>query len=245
MDRPGAEVSVDVSKTPEKISGMFDAIAGNYDFLNHLLSAGIDKRWRKRAIRALALTGRERVLDLCTGTADLAIAARTANPPAKSVVGIDFAGEMLRIGQGKLRAGRHTGSAALIRGDASRIPLGDRTVDAVTIGFGIRNVQNTAAACAEMHRTLTPGGRLAILEFAIPTTPVVSSAYRFYFNRVLPAIGRLISKHNAAYGYLPASVGAFASPDEFVNILRQAGFVDIQASPLTFGIVYLYTARRL
>jgi demethylmenaquinone methyltransferase/2-methoxy-6-polyprenyl-1,4-benzoquinol methylase len=237
-------VTVDVSKAPEKISGMFDAIAGNYDFLNHLLSAGIDKRWRRRAIRSLALTGRERVLDLCTGTADLAIGARTANPPAKSVVGVDFAGEMLRIGLGKLRAQQLAQAVTLIRGDATRIPLADRSVDAVTIGFGIRNVQNTAAACAEIHRTLTPGGRIAILEFAIPTTPLVSSAYRFYFNRVLPAIGRLISKHHAAYGYLPASVGAFASPDEFVKILRHAGFVDIKASPLTFGIVYLYTARR-
>jgi demethylmenaquinone methyltransferase / 2-methoxy-6-polyprenyl-1,4-benzoquinol methylase len=237
-------VSVDVSKAPDKISGMFDAIAGHYDFLNHVLSAGIDKRWRKRAIRSLALTGRERVLDLCTGTADLAIGARTAHPPAKSVVGVDFAGEMLRIGLGKLRDRQLTPAVTLIRGDAARIPLADAAVDAVTIGFGIRNVQNTAAACAEIHRTLMPGGRLAILEFAIPTTPLVSSAYRFYFNRVLPAIGRLISKHNAAYGYLPASVGAFASPGEFVNILRQAGFVDVEASPLTFGIVYLYTARR-
>jgi demethylmenaquinone methyltransferase/2-methoxy-6-polyprenyl-1,4-benzoquinol methylase len=244
VDRAGAEVTVDVSKAPDKISGMFDAIAGNYDFLNHLLSAGIDKRWRKRAVRSLALTGRERVLDLCTGTADLAIAARTASPGARSVVGVDFAGEMLRIGLTKLRAQQLAGTVALIRGDATKIPLADRTVDAVTIGFGIRNVQNTAAACAEIHRTLAAGGRLAILEFAIPTTPVVSSAYRFYFNRVLPAIGRLVSKHNAAYGYLPASVGAFASPDEFVKILRHAGFVDIQASPLTFGIVYLYTARK-
>ncbi len=234
----------DISKSPDRIAGMFDAIAGNYDFLNHLLSAGIDKRWRKRAVRALALTGRERVLDLCTGTADLAIAARSATPPARSVVGVDFAGEMLRIGLDKLRAARLDPAITLIRGDAANIPIGNGAVDAITIGFGIRNVQNTAAACAEMRRTLAPGGRLAILEFAIPTTPLVSSAYRFYFNRVLPAIGRLISKHNAAYGYLPASVGAFASPDEFVKILRHAGFVDIQARPLTFGIVYLYTATR-
>ena len=132
----------------------------------------------------------------------------------------------------------------LIRGDASRIPLASDSVDAITIGFGIRNVLDTAAACAEMFRTLHRGGRLAILEFAIPTTPIISHGYRFYFNRVLPLIGTLVSRHNAAYGYLPASVGAFASPDEFVTILRHAGFTDIQASPLTFGIVYLYTARR-
>lgn len=234
----------DVSKAPDRIAGMFDAIAGHYDFLNHLLSAGIDRRWRKRAVRSLALTGTERVLDLCTGTADLAIATASARPSAARVVGVDFAGAMLRVGQGKLRTQSLVASVTLVRGDATRIPVADGAVNAVTIGFGIRNVENTAAACAEIYRTLARGGRLAILEFAIPTTPVVRSVYRWYFNTVLPAIGRVVSKHNAAYGYLPASVGAFASPDEFVTILRHAGFVEIQASPLTFGIVYLYTARR-
>lgn len=223
---------------------MFDAIAGNYDFLNHLLSAGIDKRWRRRAVKSLQLTGQERVLDLCTGTADLAIAARTAHPPAHDVVGVDFAGAMLAIGLTKVRAQRLDASVTLVRGDAAAIPLPDGSVDAVTIGFGIRNVQNTVAACAEIHRTLKPGGRLAILEFAIPTAPVVSSAYRWYFNTVLPAIGRVVSRHNAAYGYLPASVSAFATPGEFVTVLRNVGFVDVAAVPLTFGIVYLYTARR-
>jgi demethylmenaquinone methyltransferase/2-methoxy-6-polyprenyl-1,4-benzoquinol methylase len=131
-----------------------------------------------------------------------------------------------------------------VRGDAAAIPVTPGSVDAITVAFGIRNVENTAAACAEMCRALVAGGRVAVLEFAIPTRPVVRGAYLWYFNRVLPAIGRLVSKHNAAYGYLPASVGAFASPDEFVKILRQVGFSDISASPLTFGIVYLYTARK-
>ncbi len=234
----------DVSKSPDRIAGMFNAIAGHYDFLNHLLSAGIDRRWRQRAIRSLALTGSERVLDLCTGTGDLAIAASVASPAARKVLGVDFAGAMLDIGLGKIRAQHLDGTIGLVRGDATRIPVGDGVVNAVTIGFGIRNVENTAAACAEIHRALAPGGRLAILEFAIPTTPVVRSVYSWYFNKVLPAVGRLVSKHNAAYGYLPASVGAFASPDEFVRILRHAGFIGVQASPLTFGIVYLYTAQR-
>ena len=131
-----------------------------------------------------------------------------------------------------------------MRGDATRIPLGDASVDAVTIAFGIRNVENTRAACGEMRRVLAPGGRLAILEFATPTTPVVRWDISCISRHVLPRIGRLISRHNAAYGYLPASVGAFASPDEFVKLLRQSGFTDVAASPLTFGIVYLYTARR-
>lgn len=234
----------DLNKSPERIAGMFDAIAGNYDFLNHLLSAGIDRRWRRRAIRSLGLTGSERVLDLCTGTGDLALAAIDAQPGAARVVGVDFAGAMLQIGLRKARNHPRGRAVALVRGDATRVPLPDRSVDAVTIAFGIRNVQNTAAACNEIFRVLTPGGRIAVLEFAIPTTPGVRSAYLWYFNSVLPRIGRLVSRHNAAYGYLPESVGAFATPDEFVTILRNSNFADVRSNPLTFGIVYLYTARR-
>lgn len=231
------------SKSPARIAGMFDAIAGRYDLLNHLLSAGIDRRWRRRAIRSLALGGGERVLDLCTGTADLAIAASTQTPAARRVVGVDFAAGMLAIGREKLRRRRLDRDVALVRGDAARIPVGDAAVDAVTVAFGVRNVEDTAAACREMRRVLKPGGRLAVLEFAIPTAPGVRAAYLWYFNSVLPRIGRLISRHNAAYAYLPESVGAFATPDVFVQLLQQAGFSDVTAIPLTFGIVYLYTAR--
>jgi demethylmenaquinone methyltransferase/2-methoxy-6-polyprenyl-1,4-benzoquinol methylase len=234
----------EVSKSPDRIVGMFDAIADKYDFLNRLLSAGIDRRWRRHAIRSLQLTGRERVLDLCTGTADLAIAARTARPAAASVVGIDFSGAMLGVARAKLQHRHLADSVALVRGDATRTPLADRSVDAVTIAFGIRNVENAEAACAEIRRVLTPGGRLAILEFAIPTMRGVRPAYLWYFNRVLPRIGRLVSRHGAAYGYLPASVGMFAPPEEFVKLLRQAGFTDVAARPLTLGIVFLYTARK-
>jgi demethylmenaquinone methyltransferase/2-methoxy-6-polyprenyl-1,4-benzoquinol methylase len=223
---------------------MFDAIAGRYDFLNHLLSAGIDARWRTRAIASLALTGRERVLDLCTGTGDLAIAARRAQPPAARVVGVDFAGAMLSVGRAKLRQAGLTDRIALVRGDAMRIPAGDSTVDAVTIAFGIRNVLDVAAACAEIRRVLRPGGRLAILEFAVPTTPGVSGVYLWYLRHVLPRVGRLVSRHDAAYGYLPASIDAFIAPKEFVKILRQAGFVEIVPVSLTFGSVVLYAARR-
>jgi demethylmenaquinone methyltransferase/2-methoxy-6-polyprenyl-1,4-benzoquinol methylase len=223
---------------------MFDAIAGRYDLLNHVLSAGIDRRWRKRAIRSLALRGHERVLDLCTGTADLAIAARTARPAARRVIGVDFAAAMLGVAHEKLRRRSLDAAIALVRGDATRVPVKDGSVDAVTVAFGIRNVEHTRAACDEIYRVLAPGGRLAILEFAVPTLPVVRPAYLWYFNNVLPRIGRTLSHHQAAYEYLPASVGAFAAPDEFVTILRQAGFSEIAASPLTFGIVFLYTGRR-
>ena len=234
----------DLSKSPDRIAGMFDAIAGRYDVLNHLLSAGIDKRWRRRAIASLGLTGSERVLDVCTGTGDLAIAAMTARPGASTVLGVDFAGAMLRIALDKIRAQRLDRAVSLVRGDATCIPAADASVDAATVAFGIRNVQDTALACAELRRVLVPRGRLAILEFGIPTVPLVRPLYLWYFNRVLPAIGRAVSKHHAAYGYLPASVGAFASPQEFVRLLAQQGFIDVNAQPLTFGIVYLYTARR-
>ena len=234
--------ATDLSKSPQRIAGMFDAIAGKYDFLNHLLSAGIDRRWRRRAIRALRLTGSERVLDLCTGTADLAIAAVDARPRAARVIGIDFAAAMLQVGRAKLRGRDLDQVVALIRGDATSIPVASGSVQAATVAFGIRNVEHIDRACAEILRVLAPGGRLAVLEFAMPTTPLVRSAYQWYFNHVLPGIGRLVSRHDAAYTYLPASVGAFASPDQFATILRQQGFDEVQTSPLTFGIVYLYTA---
>jgi demethylmenaquinone methyltransferase/2-methoxy-6-polyprenyl-1,4-benzoquinol methylase len=237
-------VSAGPDKSAPRIAGMFDAIAGRYDFLNHLLSAGIDRRWRRRAIRSLALTGRERVLDVCTGTADVAIAARTAGPPAARVVGVDFAGAMLRVGLEKLRRRRLDRDVALVRGDATRLPVAAQSVDAVTIAFGIRNVESTRAACDELHRVLRSGGRFAILEFAVPTRPGLRALYLWYFNHILPRIGRAVSRHSAAYEYLPASVSAFASPDELVTILRQSGFVDLAAVPLTFGIVFLYTGRR-
>jgi demethylmenaquinone methyltransferase/2-methoxy-6-polyprenyl-1,4-benzoquinol methylase len=222
---------------------MFDAIAGRYDALNRLLSAGLDRRWRRRAIQSLQLTGRERVLDLCTGTADLAIAARRAKPPAACVVGVDFAGAMLQIGRRKLER-RGERRISLVRGDATNVPLHDRTVDAVTVAFGIRNVERTEAACREMYRVMTPGGRFAVLEFAIPATPVVRGFYLWYFRQVLPRIGGAISGHGSAYGYLPASVTAFATPDEFASVLRSCGFSDVHARPLTLGVVYLFTGRR-
>ena len=224
---------------------MFDAIAERYDFLNHLLSAGIDTRWRARATASLSLTGRERVLDVCTGTGDLALAAARARPSAARVVGVDFAGAMLRVARDKVRCAGVADRLSLVRGDAARIPVRDASMDAVTIAFGIRNVQDVPGACAEVHRVLRPGGRLAVLEFAVPTTPGVSGLYLWYLRQVLPRIGRLVSRHDAAYGYLPASIDAFTSPDEFVKILGQSGFVDIVPVSLTFGSVILYTARRL
>jgi len=233
-----------ISKSPKRIAAMFDAIAGRYDFLNHLLSAGIDRRWRRRAIASLRLTGREIVVDVCSGTADLAIAAVRATPGAGRVVGVDFAREMLRVGMNKLRRHALSDRIALVRGDATRIPVADASVDAVTIGFGIRNVDGLAAACREIARVLRPGGRFAILEFAMPTLPIARQLYRAYFAVVLPIVGRAVSRHRAAYRYLPESVAAFATPDELVGALRDAGFRDVSAVPLTLGIVFLYSGKK-
>ena len=222
---------------------MFDAIAPRYDLLNHVLSAGMDRGWRERAIDALDLPARARVLDLCTGTADLALAAVARHTDA-SVVGVDFAGEMLRLGLAKVRGAALEPRIRLVRGDAARIPVGDATCDAATIGFGIRNVAEPQRALAEIARVLKPGGRLAILEFGQPRIPGLRTLYSWYFRYLLPQVGRLISKHQSAYSYLPASVGTFPPPAEFSQILAATGFSHVQAVPLTFGIVYLFVAER-
>lgn len=234
-----------VDKTPQRIAGMFDAIARRYDTLNLVLSAGLDRRWRRRAIRELALTGRERVLDLCTGTADLAIAAVTApSGSARAVVGVDFAGEMLRVGQTKVRRASLGARIHLVRGDATRVPLPDRSMDAAMIAFGIRNVVDPARACRECHRVIRPGGRLAILEFGSPRIPGIRTLYAWYFTYLLPRVGRVVSRHREAYNYLPASVQQFPAGEAFVTVLQQAGFSRVRAVSLSLGIVYLYVAHR-
>ena len=256
-------MAVSTSKEPARIAGMFDAIAARYDLLNHLLSAGIDRRWRALAIRSLGLTGRETLLDVCTGTADIALQARrressrrrsalawlagarsaeAAGPHAARVIGVDFAGAMLAFGRRKVREAGEDHGITLVRGDATNLPVRDGSVDAVTIAFGIRNVERPERACAEMARALRPGGRLAILEFGVPRLPGVSTLYLWYFKYLLPRVGRLVSGHTAAYSYLPASVGTFPPPAAFMTILEQAGFSSVRADSLTLGIVYLYTA---
>ena len=228
-------------KSPERIAGMFDAIAPRYDLLNRTLSLGIDRRWRRRAVASLDLAGAGTLLDVCTGTADVALEARRQGR-ASRVVGIDFAGAMLALGRRKVAAAGEDGRVLLVRGDATRLPVPDRCADAATVAFGIRNVQRPEAACGEIARALRPGGRLAILEFGMPRVPGVRRLYQWYFHRLLPRVGRAVSGHAGAYAYLPASVGSFPPPEVFVTILRHAGFGQVRAVPLTLGIVYLYTA---
>ncbi len=232
-------------KTPSRIAGMFDAIAPRYDLLNHVLSAGLDRRWRDEAVASLMLRqdAEPRVLDLCTGTGDLALAL-VRQVTRASIVGIDFAGEMLRLGAAKVRTASLEPRVRFVRGDAASIPVRTASCDAATIGFGIRNVADPERALREIARVLKPGARLAILEFGQPRIPGIRTMYSWYFRYLLPLVGRMVSKHQSAYSYLPASVGAFPPPAEFVKILTATGFSRVRAVPLTFGIVYLFIAER-
>lgn len=231
-------------KRPERIAGMFDQIAGRYDLLNTVLSGGLDRYWRYRAIRTLGFTGSETLLDVCTGTADVALGAVRAKTGAARAVGVDFAGVMLARGLDKVREGRLAARVQLVRGDAMRLPVADASVDAVTVAFGIRNVQRPEEACREMLRVLRPGGRLAILEFGLPVVPAVRPLYLWYFHHVLPRIGRVVSRHDGAYTYLPQSVGTFPWGQAFASMLADAGFSQVRHRPLSLGIVYLYSASK-
>lgn len=233
-----------LDKDPRRIAGMFDAIASRYDRLNHLLSAGLDRRWRRQAIDALELPGGAQVLDVCTGTADLALTAARHRAAPRAVLGVDFASEMLVLGREKVRAAGLHRTIRLARGDACRLPCPPASVDAVTVGFGIRNVADPALAVAEMFRVLKPGGRLAILEFGEPRLPVLRSIYLWYFRRVLPRLGRMLSRHTEAYAYLPASVSAFLTPDAFAALLRTTGFIGVGLDRLTFGVVCLHVGEK-
>ena len=222
---------------------MFDAIAKRYDLLNHVLSVGLDVRWRARAIREAQIAADARVLDLCTGTADFAIAALQAAPKAR-IVGVDFAAAMLGVGLAKLRGRTLDRRISLVRGDATAIPVQNGWADAATIGFGIRNVAQPEAALKELARVIKPGGRLVILEFGEPIIPGIRTLYNWYFRYVLPQLGRVVSKHQSAYSYLPASVGTFPAPPVFAATISSHGFTGVRPVPLSLGIVYLYVATR-
>jgi demethylmenaquinone methyltransferase / 2-methoxy-6-polyprenyl-1,4-benzoquinol methylase len=230
------------TKEPTRIAGMFDAIAGRYDLLNRILSVGLDKSWRERTVNELELAGTEVVLDLCTGTGDLALAMFSSLRRPRAVIGVDFSGAMLLLAKDKIRQAGTQGKIALARGDAARIPLGSESVDVVTIAFGIRNVQDPDRVFREIARVLKRSGRVAILEFSLPRTPLVRGLYLWYFRKVLPLVGRLVSRHPSAYTYLPESVEAFPSPEAFLQQLGRCGFSRAYAIRLTFGAVYLFVA---
>ena len=227
---------------PEKaaVRSMFDRIAPRYDLLNRVLSAGIDVRWRRRCIDAVA--GASRVLDVCAGTGDLLLEFLRRDG-GRTGLGVDLSSAMLERAAVKLRRRGLEGRGRVAAGDAERLPVRAGAFDAVTVAFGIRNVGDPAAALAEMHRALRPGGRAAILEFSMPRG-TLGGAYRLYFTQVLPRIGGLVSGDGGAYAYLPASVARFAAPADFEAAMAAAGFERVRSRPLTGGIAHLYTGEK-
>ena len=221
---------------------MFNNIAGKYDFLNHFLSAGIDFIWRKKAIRIIGQGPHDHILDVATGTADLAIEAMKLKP--KQIIGIDIAGDMLAIGRKKLIKKKLNESITLETGDSENLRFEDESFDAVMVAFGVRNFENLEKGLTEMFRVLKSGGQVMILEFSKPTKSPVKQLYNFYFRFILPTLGRIISGDSAAYTYLPESVGAFPAGKEFTHILEKTGFRLTRNIPLTFGIASIYTGIR-
>jgi demethylmenaquinone methyltransferase/2-methoxy-6-polyprenyl-1,4-benzoquinol methylase len=230
--------------SPEKaaVRSMFDRIAPRYDLLNRVLSCGIDVRWRRRAVDLAELAGQARVLDVCTGTADLLIEALERSS-GHSGVGVDIVPRMLAYGLRKLRRHGLQDRGGLVCGDGESLPVPSVAFDAVLVAFGIRNIGEPGKALAEMHRALRSGGRLVVLEFSIPKG-LLGRVYRFYFTRILPRVGGLISGDPGAYAYLPASVGRFPEPGEFKALMESVGFQGVAARPLTGGIAHLYRGDR-
>jgi len=239
----GAACDAPTPGAPEKaaVRSMFDRIAPRYDLLNRLLSAGTDVRWRRRCADALALPDGAMVLDLCTGTADLLIECLARGEHSRGV-GVDLSSGMLRRGAAKLRAAGLESRAALLLGDVERLPLRPKLFDGAVVAFGIRNVGEIDAALRELLRVLKPGGRFVILEFSIPGG-VLGRLYRFYFARVLPVLGGLVSGNRGAYAYLPASVERFDSPPALAERLARAGFARVSVRPLSGGIAHLHLAE--
>jgi len=232
-----------LSEKGRNIRAMFDAIAPRYDLLNRLLSLGIDRRWRTRAVSRLAIPPQGRVLDVATGTGDVALEIAERTDPSVRIVGLDLTPGMLVVGQQKVAATRHRDRITLVSGPCEAIPLPDTCFDGVTIAFGIRNVVDREAGLREMFRVLKPGGRLVVLEFSTPGNPVFRAIYHFYFHRVLPLLGGLLSKRSA-YSYLPDSVSKFPDRETFKAMLAEAGFTDLWHRDLTFGIATIYTGDR-
>jgi len=227
----------------DQVAEMFNNIAGKYDFLNHFLSMGIDKGWRKKAIASLGDVQPKSILDVATGTGDMAIAAAGTLGPDR-VEGIDIADLMLEVGRKKIAERKLEGRITFQTADSVAIPFADNTFDAVMCAYGVRNFEHLEAGLREMNRAMRTGGKLAILEFSQPTRFPVKQFYKFYFKNILPLLGRLVSKHSRAYTYLPESVSAFPQGAEFCAILTKCGFKAAQARPLTFGITTLYTATK-
>jgi demethylmenaquinone methyltransferase / 2-methoxy-6-polyprenyl-1,4-benzoquinol methylase len=231
------------SKTTQ-VGKMFDNIAPYYDFLNRFLSLGIDTIWRKQAIDQLAALQPRTVLDVATGTADVAIAMSKRLKSVEKIVGFDLSKEMLEIGKTKVQARNLSNLIELQQGDSENLPFADATFDAVTVAFGVRNFENLEKGIAEMQRVLKPGGKLVVLEFSRPTIFPFKQLFNTYFKYVLPQIGRLTSKDPRAYSYLYESVQAFPDGNHFLSILSKNGFNSNEWKPLSLGICSIYCGTK-
>ena len=227
----------------ERIQGMFDSIAPRYDFLNRLLSCGVDRRWRRFAVRQVRFAEHGRILDVATGTGDVALEIASQTPASVAIVGVDFSREMVELGRQKVRNSPFADRISMEVAPCEAIPHPDGSFDSVTIAFGIRNVVDRARGLAEMHRVLKPGGRVVILEFSTPRSRIFKALYHFYFLRVLPVIGGLFSEFSA-YKYLPDSVLEFPTRDEFKALMAGVGFRNLAHYDLTGGIATVYVGEK-
>ena len=226
----------------KQVAEMFDSISGKYDFLNHFLSLGIDIRWRKKAVKMLRDLQPKHILDIATGTGDFAIEALKLNPD--KIIGVDISEGMLNVGRKKMKKRGYSEIIDMQSGDSENLHFEDNKFDAVIVAFGVRNFENLEKGLSEMNRVLRPGGRAVILEFSKPTVFPFKQLYNFYFRWILPKIGKVVSKDNAAYTYLPESVNEFPYGDDFLRILEKTGYKNTKCKQLTLGISSIYVGEK-
>lgn len=226
----------------EQVAQMFDNISGNYDGLNRVISFGIDVKWRKKVLKLVAAKNPANILDIATGTGDLAILMTKTN--AKNIIGLDISAGMLEVGKKKIAEKKLDHIIDMVIGDSENMPFPDNHFDAITVSFGIRNFENLEKGLAEILRVLKPNGIFVILETSNPVKTPYKQGYNFYTKNILPIIGKLFSKDNVAYGYLSESAAVFPFGEELNNILRKIGFIDVEAMPQTFGVATIYSASK-
>ena len=226
----------------EQVAQMFDTISGNYDNLNRVISFGIDITWRKKVLKIVSDKKPKIVLDIATGTGDLAILMTQTN--AEKIIGLDISAGMLEVGKKKIEEKKLSNVIDLVLGDSENIPFDDNYFDAITVGFGVRNFENLEKGFAEILRVLKPNGVFVILETSVPDKTPYKQGYKFYTKNILPVIGKLFSKDNSAYGYLSESAAVFPYGEALNNILRKIGFIDVKAMPQTFGVATIYAASK-
>ena len=226
----------------EQVTKMFDTISKNYDGLNRVISFGIDIKWRKKVVEILKKKQPISILDIATGTGDLAIAL--VKTGAKKIIGLDISPGMLAVGKDKVKDKNLDNTIEMVVGDSENLVFDDNSFDAVTVSFGVRNFETLETGMAEILRVLKPNGSLVILETSVPTKTPYKQGYKFYTKNILPLIGKMFSKDNSAYGYLSESASVFPHGENFNNILREIGFIDVTNKPQTFGVASIYIAKK-